>query len=340
MQHIADAVGVHKSTVHHALKGDPRVQEQTAARILAAAQKLGYDPQANQTARHLSLRKTGRREPNHLSALLFHVVFTKGAFFQRIFVSFIDEMSRSGHDVLTRVVDEGSSELPPAVQRGDADTVVALHHHDHLADFQDRITALPQDLRRPMISMINGIPNAWCVTPDIAGGGRMTMEHLLDLGHRRIITIAKMAFGNEARIEGAQAALRDRGLKPDRHLIIAQPMVSTKELRACLADALDRLLAAAPDATAMLAPHDEAAGVLIDLLAERGRAVPAAMSLIGFDDTHPVSGPDGSNILTTVALPLEDLGREAARLAMDPGPEPRTIVLPVKLIERATTRAI
>jgi DNA-binding LacI/PurR family transcriptional regulator len=282
----------------------------------------------------------GRSEPTRLIALLFPVVFTHGAYFRRQFMSFMETLSEAHYDVLTRIHDHAGVRLPPIVMRGDADAIVTMTHPDELAAMQAALATTPASLRRPLVTLINPAPGAWTVTADLRLGGRLEMDHLLDLGHRRIITIGNMAFRSEERVAGCREALAARGLDPDRHLVVLDTDRRITDPEQRLPDVLDRLLSAAPDATAMLAPQDQAAQQLVGLLAERGRPVPERMSLVGFDDTDPVLGAGNQNILTTVALPLEQIGREAGLLAMDPGPTPRTIVLPVGLRVRGTTRAV
>jgi LacI family transcriptional regulator len=339
LQDVARQVGVHKSTVHRALRGDPRVEEGTAERIRAAATKLGYDPDVNQAARRLSLRKSGRSEPTRLISLLYPVVFTRGAYFQRIYTSFVEELSLSHHDVLIRINDKDHLTLPSIVSRGEADAVVTLNHPEHLAVIFAAMANLPTSVRRPIISLLNPQPNGWLVNADMRLGGREQMHHVLDLGHRRIITFGRMAFGSDERVAGCREALKARGMNPQRHLTVADPDNRIPDVQR-LAEVLDRALAQAPDATAILAPHDPAAQQLLPLLAERGRPVPERMSLVGFDDTDPILDAANQNILTSVAVPLEQIGREAARMAMNPGPAPRTVMLPVGIRLRGTTSAL
>jgi DNA-binding LacI/PurR family transcriptional regulator len=75
--------------------------------------------------------------------------------------------------------------------------------------------------------------------------------------------------------------------------------------------------------------------------AQRGLSVPAALSVIGFDDI-PLAGfmiPS----LTTVAQPIRAMGQEAARLVLEqieyPDFEPEHVVLPTHLVVRDSTRA-
>lgn len=340
MQDVADLIGVHKSTVHRALRGDPRVEAKTTEKVRAAAAALGYDPDVNQAARRLSLRKTGRSEPTRLIALLFPVVFTHGSYFQRLFTGFLETLSEARFDVLTRIHDKTVPLLPPIVCRGEIDAVAMLGQAESLEQARTEMAALPTSLRRPIISMLLPVAGMWNVCADTRLGGRMEMDHLLDLGHRRIITIASMAYGCEDRVAGCRDALLSRDMNPDRHLIVATTDLRIADEDQRLADVLDRLLAASPDATALLAPHDPAAQRLMQMLAERGRPVPERMSLVGFDDTDPVIGAGGQNILTSVALPLEQIGCETARLTMDPGARPRCITLPACLRVRGTTRPL
>ncbi len=65
------------------------------------------------------------------------------------------------------------------------------------------------------------------------------------------------------------------------------------------------------------------------------------MSLVGFDDTEAVTDEFGENILTTVRLPLLEIGREGTKLLvrqiMGEEKEQKEIVLPVKLVVRKST---
>jgi DNA-binding LacI/PurR family transcriptional regulator len=338
LQDIANEVGVHKSTVQRALHGDPRVEAGTIARINEVATRMGYDPEANHAARRLSLRKSGRGESTKLVALFFPLVSSRAPYFLRQFVGFMEVMSDAGYDVLTRILDRmGDQRLPPAVMRGDVDAMVALADPEWLTRQQNLFANMPA-VRRPLITLINPVPGAWSATADFRQAGRMSIGHLLDLGHRRIISISNMSHQFAERVAGYRDELVARGLDPDRHLVALDCDNTISDWTEKVADAIDRLLAACPDATAFLAPNDQLAGLAITLFAERNRPVPEAMSLVGFDDTDPVPGPDHQNILTTVAVPLEQIGRQAARLALSPGDGPRTVVLPTGLRVRGTTR--
>lgn len=336
LQDVADLVGVHKSTVHRALRGDPRVEAATTMRIRQAADSLGYNPAMHTSACRLSWKRSGRSDPTGLIALLLPTAFTSGSYFKRIFAGLLERAATEGLDVLTRIYD-GVRPLPPVVCRGEVDAVIVLEHQSHLIEVGLAMQALPRPLRRPIVNLLHQHDGMWSVCADLRGGGRVAMDHLLDLGHRRVVTIDRLAFGSSERIVGCRDAIRARGMDPDRILVVvdANNGIADEDMR--LADALDRGLALATDATALLAPHDPAAAKLIRQLAARGLAVPGRMSVMGFDDTDPVLDQCGRNRLTSVALPLEEMAGEAVRVALNPGSTPYRIMLSVHLRVRETT---
>ena len=72
----------------------------------------------------------------------------------------------------------------------------------------------------------------------------------------------------------------------------------------------------------------------IDAAREGGLRVPQDLSVIGFDDIPDAASADPQ--LTTIAQPILEKGRLAAKLIFEPGP-PRTETLGVKLVERGST---
>ena len=97
------------------------------------------------------------------------------------------------------------------------------------------------------------------------------------------------------------------------------------------------LLDAAPDATAVLAMSDDLAIAVLDESRRRGRVVPRDLSVVGFDDVAEAATAQPP--LTTIAQPIKEKGRAAARMILEPQGPPRHEVLAVKLIIRASTAA-
>ncbi len=106
------------------------------------------------------------------------------------------------------------------------------------------------------------------------------------------------------------------------------------------ADVADRLLndAACAPITGLVAANDAIAAVIIETVRQHGRRVPEDLSVVGFDD-EPWSSSRG---LTTIHVPVEEIGEQAARLALRRLAEPDhsqriEIVLQPILVVRETT---
>jgi DNA-binding LacI/PurR family transcriptional regulator len=93
------------------------------------------------------------------------------------------------------------------------------------------------------------------------------------------------------------------------------------------------LLARADRPTALLAMSDELAIGALQAAAERGLAVPRDVSVIGFDDTPPAADAE----LTTIWQPHREKGETAARMLLEPDAQPARVVLPTRLVRRAST---
>jgi LacI family transcriptional regulator len=107
------------------------------------------------------------------------------------------------------------------------------------------------------------------------------------------------------------------------------------------AEAVAALLDANPDLTAIVALNDSMAVGALNTLRERGIDVPARISVIGFDDM-PIAR-DVTPALTTVRLPLAEMGARAMSMALDDAHDtdaPRIEPAPATLVRRASTQAL
>ncbi|GLY92923.1 LacI family DNA-binding transcriptional regulator [Actinoplanes sp. NBRC 103695] len=151
------------------------------------------------------------------------------------------------------------------------------------------------------------------VLPDNEAGGLALGSHLLQLGHTRIAVVA----GTEAlttvadRLAGVAAALHGHGLS-----LAGLPVVHTDFIREGGREAAERILRDHPDTTAIIALNDAMAMGVLSVLRERRIPVPGRMSVVGFDDVSVAA--DLAPALTTVRLPMTDMGRMALELALKP----------------------
>jgi LacI family transcriptional regulator len=290
---VAVAAGVSHATVSRVVNGLPTVQPAIAERVREAIADLGYTP--SNAARSLSLgvtRTIGMTVPDLANPM-----------FQQVLHGLTRAAAADGYRVLVTDSQETLEEELPLVlearRRSDAVVLCAPRMAaDALAELLPRV--------QPAVVINRDLPEAAWVSVDYARGIRDLAEHLAGLGHRHLLHLAGPPTSS------SQAA-RDRGLEQFR---AAHPAVRVDRLVS--GSTLDDGYAAGPavresGATGVLAFNDVVALGLLGRLREDGVAVPAEISVAGFDDV-PVAR-FASPPLTTAAVPQAEMG-EAAWLAL------------------------
>jgi LacI family transcriptional regulator, galactose operon repressor len=172
------------------------------------------------------------------------------------------------------------------------------------------------------------------VLPDHRPGARLVAEHLVDLGHRRIGVVTGPAnlLTSRERLAGVRDRLRELG-----HPLAAERVVRSDFSRDGGRQATLDLMARCPDLTAVFALNDMmAVGALTALRDDLHRAVPDEVSVVGYDDIALTR--DLRPALTTVHLPLEEIGEHGMRLLLSDRPVgARTVRVPATLVARGSS---
>ncbi|WP_297106891.1 LacI family DNA-binding transcriptional regulator [Tessaracoccus sp.] len=292
---MAARAGVSQTTVSHVLNKTPhtRVSADTAARVRAAAEELGYRP--NRLARGL------RTQASDLIGLVTEeIAATPHA--GRIILGAQEEASRLN---LTLAII--NSELNPNPQVNAAQVQAFL---DRQADgiiyatvYHDEVV-VPENLRSRPAVLIGARDSAGtipAVLPDERAGAASVVEMLIKAGHRRIGFAASTQDvpATRGRLLGYLDAVRAAGLSVDDLVVTAEA-----DARGGYRATLD-LLEQRP--TAVFCYNDRMAMGAYRAAGERGLAVPTDLSVVGFDDQAPI--PDSLfPTLTTVALPQYEMG--------------------------------
>jgi LacI family transcriptional regulator len=171
------------------------------------------------------------------------------------------------------------------------------------------------------------------VLPDNVGGAREMTRALIGLGHRNIgvITGPSLLTTTRDRFEGVRSAMREAGLALPPQNVVEGDFTRDGGYRAALA-----LLDQAPGLTAIFALSDQMAVGALAALRERGIAVPGEVSVAGFDDISIAR--DVTPALSTVKVPMEQMGLRAMELALEPrSTELRVEYLPTEVLLRGST---
>jgi LacI family transcriptional regulator len=318
---ISRRAGVSIATASRVLNGSSHpVSDATRSRVLAAADELGYRP--SELARAL-VKRTSRI----VGVLVGDIV---DPYFAEIARGVEDVATSVGH--LTMVC---NTERRPAAELAHLDVLRDYHAagvvfagsgYEGAAESSALRDAVADLQKRGSVVVALAVRDLDCpsVLVDNRAAARDATEHLLSLGHRRIAFVEGPAglYSSVHRLEGFRAAIAAAGADS-----VVLPGGSEFEAGAAAAETL--LAEGLPDA--VLGANDEVAIGLLTGLRRSGVDVPGQVSVAGIDDTRPARLVD----LTSVALPLHELGESAARVILE-GAE-GDVVLPHRLVQRATT---
>jgi LacI family transcriptional regulator len=171
------------------------------------------------------------------------------------------------------------------------------------------------------------------VQPDNTDGGRQIGEHVLGLGHRRLAILSgSLGLTTVAdRLAGVHEAMREAGVDPG-----GVPVIEDEFTRDGGRAGATRILAEYPDTTAVVALNDDMAIGCLSELRRARTSVPGRMTVTGFDDVA-VAG-DLAPGLTTIRLPMADMGARALALALkEPGSRPRKQRVRAELVVRGSS---
>jgi LacI family transcriptional regulator len=151
------------------------------------------------------------------------------------------------------------------------------------------------------------------VAPDNRGGARLAARHLFGLGHRKVGVIAgppELTTSSD-RLDGFREELAALGVGlPDEQVRGGRFDRDDAE------QATEQLFSAVPGLTAIFAINDVMAIGVLACLRKRGVRVPQDVSVVGFDDIRVAA--DLGPALTTVRVPMTEIGRRALALALEP----------------------
>jgi len=329
LKQVAEAAGVHASTVSRALNPATRsmVVPEVVERVLATATALGYRP--NLMAAGL---RTGR---SHLIGAL--VPDIANTVFSPILSGASDRLASDGYSIV--VADVGTNparhlELANQLvaRRIDGFILATVSRDDPVVDF-----CLDQHLPAVLVNRAEERRRISAVVSDDTLGMQLAVDHLVALGHARIGHLAgpEGVSTGFLRRKGFYDALEVHGLPAGDYPCEPAGAYNREEG----AKAARRLLDAAPDITAIVAANDLLALGAYDVAAERGLPVPADLSIVGHNDmplVDMVAPP-----LTTVRISHREIGRAAADLLLQQltGGESstRNVVLAPALIVRGST---
>jgi DNA-binding LacI/PurR family transcriptional regulator len=299
---VAALAGVSVGTVSAVINRSPLVAEATRARVLLGIQQLAYRP--NNTAR--SLRH------HRVSSLGLILPDLQNAFFSSVAEGV--QATCEENDVLvvlcmTWARPEREHYYAEKLQTARLDGVIYLSGSGIPSP-----NLLQLAKSRQILFVDESLPGVDIpfISAENRSGAREVAKHVLKSGHVAVGIIGgpPRLWTSEQRLAGYREALAGAGLDPD-----AAPMRSGDyDESSGYRIARELLGARSPAITALFCANDLMAIGALKYCRDAGIAVPAEVSITGFDNIPAASLVDPA--LTTVAQPGHDMGRAAAQLLL------------------------
>lgn len=326
IQDVARHANVSVSTVSYVLSGKRPISAATRDRVRASIEILGYRPQSG------SPGLLAKRRTNVLALAMPLRAGVHLPVAMQFLASVVARARELDYDVLMLSRDEGDNGLQRVQEKTLADVLLVhdIERHDSRLSFL-------RTLRTP--SVLVGLPASTagltCVDLDYKAAGGAAVEHLVDLGHRKIGVVGCPAV--VYRREASHATRLLAGIRDAAQLRRVQATAEPCEpTPAGLEQTLSFFLDRNPDTTALIVHNEAVVEGVIAALTRRGRRVPDDISVL-------VVGPEDLSRrfdVSTVAIPTGKIGRRAVEIALDKlrGEDvPAATLLTPRLVDRGST---
>lgn len=326
---VAREAGVSIATVSQVINGKGKISEERRREIVGIMERLHYEPSV------IAAALTGKR--TYTLGLLVQDI--ANPLYAEIARAVEDQGHRMGYSFVicsTDNKDERAERYLSQLRQKSVDGIVL---GTGIANKELLQPLLNESL--PVVLIAHDMPllDVNTVLVDDAVGGAMAARHLLQLGHRRFAVLAehRKASSSRERLRGFRQALEEADIAlPDSAVLHGEASVADGRRHAL------ELLTKAERPTALFCCSDLLAIGSMRAARELGLRVPEELSVVGFDNTVLASVTEPA--LTTVAQPIEAMGRRAVELLLQELTKAESfkqrVVLRPGLIVRQSTSAL
>lgn len=301
---IAKEAGVSKSTVSRVLNHKPDVLPETKKRILEIVAKYHFQPSIHAVS-------MSQKRCNCIGLVIPHDIdyVFKNQYYSEIQRTILKAAQVRGYYVLLLCCRDMKEAVDAVMQRR-VDGLIVLspipEHKQALETFET--------IGIPFVTIgkCQFVENAYQLCTDNYLGGMLAMQHLLKLGHQRIVFINGPKFlpSSKERLRAYRDAMQEAGLSVQEDMI-AEGRNSIESGYA----AATALMQCHPETTAFFVASDFMAIGVENALRELGKIVPKDVSVIGFDNI-PLAG-QLTPALTTIDQHIEEKGSLSVKMLVD-----------------------
>ena len=324
---VAREAGVSHQTVSRVLNDHPKVAPKTRAHVLQVMKEMGYE-------RNLAAHMLTTQQSKTIQ------IITLDADFQLDITQFTQPVKQAGYSAI--VIDSTTENLAKTLDEAAArmvDGIMLYAPRSYMPD--DELVAVSHGI--PLVRRDYAIDSrlTW-IGFDQQYATRLAVQHLIDLGHRRIahITGALEFINTRLRHDAYVKMMEEYGLEPGP-VYVGKYGAQARDMRNGY-EGISRFLDQGQEFTALLTVNDRNAMGAMRALAEHGLRVPDDVSIVSFDD-NPIASylvPP----LTTIHFDFDFQARLGFQFLFeqigDPKYKHHQHVLIANLVVRQSTRAI
>lgn len=299
LRDIADKTGVSLSTVHRVLSGKISLENESALKVLRAADELGYTYQEKNTKRrNITIGVVGNKNVEQS---------TSNSYFSEVLRGISTILNLNDANVLIILNQQEELELAQCekmIENGEVDGFILLSSrvNDSLVDMLSK-----KHIPFVVIGRTEN-PQIYSVNTDTKRAFEDLTEHLIKIGHSRISLLngsMKFMFDFDV-LEGYKNALSNNNIDYESALVFNGGMTWQESYEAAL-----RILSLRPIPTAIVAADDIRAISAMKAIHEYGLRVPKDIAVVSYSDHDIASLSEPS--LTTIRVPIFELGSTAAK---------------------------
>ncbi|MEU6830041.1 LacI family DNA-binding transcriptional regulator [Nocardia beijingensis] len=294
MEDVAARAGVSRALVSLVMRNSPKVSEHRRRAVLDAAEDLGYRP-------HIMARSLASRTSNIVGVMVSDL---RNAFFADIVESMDAAAQACGLELILN-----TGRRTAARERTALESLLSFRPGGIILLSPilpaAAIRAAAQHAPLVLVSRTSTVAEIDTVNDDGEVGTGLAVDHLVSLGHRRIVHLdGGAAFTSAPRRKGYHAAMRRHGLEP---MVVASEHTDSAGMAAVRK--LLNLFSRDNFPTALVCGNDFNAVGAMSALEEAGLRVPEDVSVVGYDNTSLAALRHVA--LTTIDQPRTQMGRLA-----------------------------
>lgn len=297
LKDIAEIAGVHVSTVSKALRDSTDLNEETKQRIVEIAEKLNYKYNLDKKKSIRGLGIIGVICPEIISNYYAQII------------SVIEQEVKKEEFFcvigFTNFEKDNESYYLNHLTNANIDGIIFLTESDDLGEV---FTDYKRKINIPLVLVAQHTETKDfdCIRIDDDYGVRLAAEHLVDLGHKDIGYIGDEL--SNSRLNTLMKVMEENKLNINKKWM----QVSIERFEKCGYESMNRIIKSGNIPTAVLAAYDGIAVGAIKAILDKNLQVPDDISVVGVDNIRSASyiKPE----LTTVASPIEEMGRIATKL--------------------------